>query len=65
MTDEKTSRPSVLFNKRKSVLSFFIMIEKNETPHEIKRWALINNNNNLNIDNEFVTVKVRTWDREI
>lgn len=26
-------------------------------------WLL--NNNNLNIDNEFVTVKVRTWDREI
>ena len=41
------------------------MTEKNETPHEIKRRALINNSNNLNIDNEFVTVKVRTWDREI
>lgn len=41
------------------------MTEKNETPHEIKRCAPINNNNNLNIDNEFVTVKVRTWDREI
>ena len=41
------------------------MTGKNETPHEIKRRALINNNNNLNIDNEFVTVKVRTWDRVI
>ena len=31
----------------------------------IKRRALINNNNNLNIDNEFASVKVRTWDRVI
>ena len=28
------------------------MTEKNETPHEIKRRAPINDNNNLNIDND-------------